>query len=194
MSHSFPHMVRLSIGSTLAVAVLGTASCATATRLFVTTAAEALTGEEVADVDRRPTPGDGRPGSPDAVESVYQRGATLGWQRGLRPSSSAGTSPYFTARLFAGRCPTLNIGSRDADDPFGPIDRPELKPFSLENNFGIDGDYVPFGQVALGGPGPVGYAWQPLGMYGMVGGGCDFPGLPLLSLGENAADVAVLHR
>lgn len=159
------------IARTLALAALaGTASCATAAKLFL------------------PAPSSG-----GSVTSVYVAGPVPGWERSLRASPSAATSPYFTARLFGGRCPTFNISSA-AHDPFGPIERPPSEPFSLDNSLGIDGHYVPFGHVRLGGPGAIASGWETLSMYGMAGGGCDFPGLGLLSFGSSRASDAAIHR
>lgn len=150
------------------LALTGAASCATVAELFL------------------PSGG--------SVASVYVAGPVPGWERSPLVSPSTATDAYFTARLFGGQCPTFNASSAGLHDPFGAIERPPSKPFTLDNDLGIDGHYVPFGHVRLGGPGAIGYQWEPLGMYGMAGGGCDFPGLPLLSFGQSRGSGAVLHR
>lgn len=200
MNRNRAHLARTVARGLLGAAVVGSASCATvAEHVLGTAAAELNDNPDRPAVDGIPSAGDrtpDRPGSTSGgeVTSVYVDGPTPGWERGPGPSPSAADSPYFTARLFGGGCPTLNISTGDDDDPFGPIDRPEPEPFTLDNNQNVDEHYVPFGHVRLGGPGTVGYQWEPLGLYGMAGGGCGFPGLALLSFGRNHGDEAVIHR
>lgn len=184
------------------LALTGAASCATLAEIVLQRAVDEVAGGEARDSGARP-PVDGpadptrqQPAGPSGGSgaSVYVDGPVPGWERSPRVSPSAATDAYFTARLFGGQCPTFNVSSAGLHDPFGAIERPPSKPFALDNDLGIDGHYVPFGHVRLGGPGTIGYQWEPLGMYGMAGGGCDFPGLPLLSFGQSRGSGAVLHR
>lgn len=182
------------------VALTGTASCATVANLVLRSAVEEVAGGEAPNSPARPAvDGPGQTGpQPARVSggsvSVYVAGPVPGWERGLRASPSAATSPYFTARLFGSGCPTLNVSFAGLHDPFGPIERPPSEPFTLDNTLGLDRHYVPFGQVRLGGLGAIAYGWESLSMYGMAGGGCDFPGLPLLTIGQSRGSDAVLHR
>lgn len=184
------------------VALTGTASCATVAELFLQSAVDEVAGGEARDsgagpaVDGPAAPTRKQPARPSggSVTSVYIAGPVPGWERSSRASPSAATDAYFTARLFGGQCPTFNVSSAGLRDPFGPIERQPSEPFALDNDFGIHRYYVPFGHVRPGGPGAVGYQWESLGMYGMAGGGCDFPGLPLLSFGPSRGSDAVLHR
>lgn len=197
-------VARSGLRASLLVVLLSTASCRTLTGFAVEKAAEALSGDDVEVYDRGneydvTVDGVRNELPEDAVTSVYVYGPVRGWERGLRATASAPGSPYFFTRFSTDGCPTYDLGGfgnlfgGTPLDPFGPLARPGGEGFFDGNTLDIEDDYVPFGRVPLGGTGSDARLWSPPSMFGMAGGTCAFPGIPLLSFGPRTDD-PVIHR
>ncbi len=191
-----------------ATLVVGLSGCATAAEMVLPTVIEEITDDDrypvgeilpLSDAERNPPADPPRPLSDGdrrrgAVTSVYVAGPVPGWERGPGSTHAFGTGPYFSAWFFGDACPSLlNLSPGGDADPFGRVDRARPEPFSMGNSLFIHPDYAPFGHVALGGPGTVGYPWQALGFFGHDGGGCGFPGFRLISFGDDDGP-PILHR
>lgn len=195
---------RSGLRASLLVVLLVSAACRTLTGLAVEKTVEALSGDDVEVYDRGgeyDVMVDGvRNELPEgAVTSVYVHGPVRDWERGLRTTVSAPGAPYFLTRFSTDGCPTFDLGDGSRLfgwtplDPFGPLARPGGEGLLDGNTLDIEDDYVRFGRVPFGGTGSEARLWSPPSMFGMAGGACAFPGIPLLSFGPRTDD-PVIHR
>lgn len=200
--HLARRLGRAGLRASLLVVLLGTAACRTLTGFAVEKTAEVLSGDEVEVYDRGDeydvmVDGVRNELPEDAVTSVYVHGPVRGWERGLRTTVSAPGSPYFLTRFSTDGCPTFDLGDGGRLfggtplDPFGPLARPGGEGLLDGNTLDIEDDYVRFGRVPLGGTGPEARLWSPPSMFGMAGGSCAFPGIPLLSFGPRTDDPVI---
>lgn len=196
------HLPGRGLHASLLVALVGTSACRTLTGFAVEKAAEAVAGDEVEVYDRGDrydvlVDGERAERPDDAATSAYVYGPVPGWERGLRATASAPGSPYFFTRFSTDGCPTYDLGNfgnlfgGTPLDPFGPLARPGGEEFFDGNTLDIEDDYVPFGRVPLGRMGPEARLWSPPSMFGMAGGTCAFPGIPLLSFGPRTDDPVI---
>lgn len=183
--------------------------CRTVTELAVIGLAEAVTGDEVdrprgtggpaIDAADRILDDPARPGGGTdrrTTASVYESGPTPGWERGFRTRGSVRSSYYLNSVCLniPLELELSRLWSREAPDPFGPVERPGYEPFVEGNTQGIVPGYTRLGEVRLGGPSSTGEIWQSLRMDGMAGmNGASCPVLGIFATGRIDGEGIILR-
>lgn len=183
----------------LTLGLLGSSSCAPVVEAMLQTAADEVAGE-------------GDSFRPAAGATLDPNGMMVGRERGARQPTSiyrVATLPGRTLvptplnwsghtrrqgnDFFRSPCPALfNISFESVVDPFGRIDRPMPGAFAIGTQLRILLEYPSFGRVELGRAGPQHYQWLPRTVFSRAAARCGFPGLRLLSIGDEG--VHTLHR